>query len=315
MPAEDTPPPQFTLLGPQRRPRLAGVLRAQGRHGQRVALINAGWREREPDDGLLTEQAGGNAVNLRLWHRMQEVWEADPEFAAADRARRDALEESQALYRIGLDHVTAAIRAMTEREPRARWVHERGVADAEAVLREVDEIHLRRVQEIYGEFWVRWPPHERPAVAELRDTIARELAGVQVVVLAGGHVGVLIGALHLFTVAPAIPGPVIAWGAGAMALTDRVVLYHDRAAQGPGVPELFTPGVGLVHGLVALPSASERLDTADQWRMGLLSRRLAPSVCVALDPRVQVDVPADGTVPPETPVVDADGRIRPLGEP
>src|SRR5690554_4470007 len=96
MPAEPARPP-VTLLGPQRDPELDRVLASQGLHG-RVALVNAGWREREPDDELLSSLAGGDTVNLRLWHRMQEVWEADPEFAEADQRRRAVLEEMQELY-------------------------------------------------------------------------------------------------------------------------------------------------------------------------------------------------------------------------
>jgi len=32
--------------------------------------------------------------------------------------------------------------------------------------------------------------------------------------------------------------PVIAWSAGAMALSDRFVLFHYRAPLGPGHPEV-----------------------------------------------------------------------------
>ena len=107
-----------TLLGPQRTPRVDGVLASLGLTGARAAVINAGWREREPEDELLVGLAGGNAVNLRLWHRMQEVWDADPEFAAADRTRRVVLEEMQDLYVIALDHVIDALHAMRGRAPR-----------------------------------------------------------------------------------------------------------------------------------------------------------------------------------------------------
>ena len=50
--------------------------------------------------------------------------------------------------------------------------------------------------------------------------------------------GVLAHTLHLFDVAATATSPVIAWSAGAMALTDRIVLFHDRSPQGPGHPEV-----------------------------------------------------------------------------
>ena len=46
--------------------------------------------------------------------------------------------------------------------------------------------------------------------------------------IAGGHVGVLLRCLKLFGVSPPAELPVVAWSAGAMALTDRVVLYNDH---------------------------------------------------------------------------------------
>lgn len=306
MPPEST----VTLLGPQRNPRLDAVLRAQSLYGARIALVNPGWREREPDDGLLSSLAGGNTVNLALWHRMQEVWDADPDLAAADRRRRDQLEELQELYLLGLDHVLAAIRAIHARVPRTPSVHERALADAEQVLRDLDRIHLQRVSEVHGDFYSQWPLHERPAVMQARAAIARDLSAVQCVVVPGGHVGVLLGALHLFNVAHQIDVPVIAWGAGAMALTDLVVLFHDRAAHGPAVAELFTRGIGMVHRVVALPSARERLDLGDHLRMGILARRFAPASCLLLDEHAHVEFTRGGTVPPGSPVLATDGMAR-----
>lgn len=302
-----TGPPPLTLLGPQRNPRVDAVLTSMGLFGARVALVNAGWQERESDDWLLVEQAGGNTVNLRLWQRMQLVWDADPEFARADRDRRAQLEESQEMYLVGLEHCVLALRALLDRPARTAWLHERAVRDAEDVLRGLDRTHMARVEEIYQEFWRHWPPHERRAVAEQRDHLAGELAGADALVVAGGHVGVLLGALHLFNLAPLLRMPVIAWGAGAMAMTDEVVLFHDHAAQGPAMPEVFSGGLGRVHGVVALPSARERLDLANQRRMGILGRRFAPSQCLLLDEGAQVAIAPDGRLPAGAPVLGADG--------
>lgn len=312
MPAEDHPAP-ITLLGPQRTPRIEAVLASLQLTGGRAAIINAGWREREPEDGLLMRFAEGNAVNLRLWHRMQEVWDADPEFAAADRARRLILEEMQDLYVIALDHVVDALRVMADRAPRSARVQEMALADAEQIMREIDTRHLERVSEVHAEFWSRWPPHERAAVALLRERISSELADAEVILIPGGHVGVLVGALHLFNVGPHLRAPVIAWGAGAMALTDQVVLFHDRAAHGPSVSEVFSQGLGLVKETVALPAARERLELSNTDRMGVLARRFAPAHCLLLDERVRVDILPDGGLPDTAPVLGTDGRATVKG--
>lgn len=304
MPAEG---PSVTLLGPQRTPRVDGVLKSLGLAGARAAVINAGWREREPEDELLVGLAGGNAVNLRLWHRMQEVWDADPEFAAADRQRRVLLEEMQDLYVVALDHVIDALRAMRGRVPRSVTVQQMALADAEQIMREIDTRHLERVNEVHAEFWARWPPHEREPVRLLRQLISSELDQAEVILIPGGHVGVLVGAMHLFNVAPQLQVPIIAWGAGAMALTDRVVLFHDRAAHGASVSEVFTQGLGLVKDTVALPAARERLELTNPVRMGTLARRFAPATCLLLNERARVDIRPDGHLPDDAPVLAQDG--------
>ncbi|MCK0113450.1 hypothetical protein MWU75_14975 [Ornithinimicrobium sp. F0845] len=318
MPAEEAPHSEHsasvTLLGPQRQPRVDAVLESLQLRGARAAVINAGWREREPEDELLMSLTSGNAVNLRLWHRMQEVWEADPEFAAADQQRRMLLEEMQDLYVIALDHVVDALRTMAERVPRSIQVQRVALGDAQQIMREIDERHLARVNEIHADFWERWPPHERRAVQLLRQLISKDLADAEVVLIPGGHVGVLVGALHLFNIAPQLQVPIVAWGAGAMALTDRVVLFHDRAAHGPSVSEIFTQGLGLVRNTVALPGARERLDLGNPARMGVLARRLAPARCLLLDARVRVDILPGGELPEDAPVLADDGAVTTLGQ-
>lgn len=304
----------ITLLGPQRMPRVDSVLASLDLSGARAAIINAGWREREPEDELLLELTGGNAVNLRLWHRMQEVWEADPDFAAADQQRRVLLEEMQDLYVIALDHVIDALRTMRDRVPRSRQVQRVALADAERIMREIDTRHLARVNEIHADFWKRWPPHERRAVQLLRHLISTELEDAEVILIPGGHVGVLVGALHLFNIAPQLQVPIIAWGAGAMALTDRVVLFHDRAAHGPSVSEVFTQGLGLVRNTVALPGARERLELSNPVRMGVLARRFAPARCLLLDNHARVDILPGGDLPEDAPVLSRDGATTVMGQ-
>ncbi len=303
-PAPDRP--HITLLGPQRTPRLTQVIDGLGRSGP-FATINAGWREREPEDALLDESLHGNSINLRLWQRMQQVWEADPEFAHADRERRHTLEEMQQLYLLGLDHAMSAIETLQRHQPRDPSVQQAAIGDAEQIMRDMDARHLERVADLYATFWARTTPHERPAIARERDEISGLLAQAETVVLTGGHVGVLLGALHLFNIAPALAKPVVAWGAGAMALTDRVVLFHDRATHGPTVAETYAAGLGLVRHAVALPSARERLDLANHDRMAVLTRRFDPAYCLLLDAGAQVHIGRDGRLPAGAPVLGADG--------
>lgn len=309
MPADDT---HITLLGPQRTPHLAQVVASLGLRDARFATINAGWREREPDDALLCETLGGNTLNPRLWHRMQRVWEEDPELAQADQDRRRVLEEMQQLYLMGLDHALSALKELLRHTPRHPDVLDLAVLDAEEIVRQMDSRHIQRVEAEYAEFWHTWKPHERESTAAARAEIAHQLSQVQGIIVTGGHVGVLMGAMNLFNIAPALDVPIIAWGAGAMVLTERVVLFHDRAAHGPAIAEVYRSGLGLVRHTVALPSPSDRLDVSNARRLGLLSRRFHPAHSLLLDAGAQVHIGYDGELPPTAPVLAFDGTISTL---
>lgn len=311
MPADDT---HITLLGPQRTPHIAQVVASLGLRDARFATINAGWREREPDDGLLSETLGGDTLNPRLWHRMQRVWDEDPELAQADQDRRRVLEEMQQLYLLGLDHALSALKELLRLTPRHPEVVDLAVLDAEEIVRQMDARHIERVEAQYAEFWQHWRPHERESTARARAEIAHELSQVQGVILTGGHVGVLMGAMHLFNIAPALDVPIIAWGAGAMALTERVVLFHDRAAHGPAIAEVYRTGLGLVRHTVALPSPRDRLDVTNETRMGLLARRFDPARSLLLEAGVQVHIGYDGMLPNGAPVLASDGSASTVEE-
>jgi len=297
-----------TFLGPQRRPTLDRVLRALGVSGTIVA-ITAGWQERESDDGELMSLLGGHGVNLRLYARWMQVLADDPEFARAEREHRGVLDELQMLYQVQLDH---AMRATTEVAQRADGNPRIGALafdDAIGVLRHLDATHLARMRELNDAFFDAWHPHDRDPIADQRGQVREALAGASCLVVAGGHVGDLAHVMHLFNVAPELPDRVIAWSAGAMALTARIVLFHDRAAHGPAQSELYGQGVGVVPDLVPLPHARRRLRTDDPLRMSVLARRFAPSRCLVLDDGVTVDLGWTGELPPGARVVGEDGRI------
>jgi hypothetical protein len=132
------------------------------------------------------------------------------------------------------------------------------------------------------------------------------------VVVAGGHVGVLADVLHLFNVAASLPSAVIAWSAGAMALAERIVLFHDRSAHGPGHPESYGSGLSAFRNVVPLPHARARLLLDDAPRMAVFARRFAPARCVLLENGTRIDTGSDGSCPPGTRVLAGDGRVTTL---
>jgi len=298
------------LLGPQRRPTLEGVTRSlfpgPGLAGP-VATITAGWQEREPDDAELTAllSAGGGAVNLGLYRRWLDVQDRDPEYFAGERELAAVLAELQELYLLRLDYALRAVYAVQRRAGQAGAA---AVEDAVAAVRELDAAHLRRVNGARSEFFQRLSPHDRPVIAGHRAEVSAVLADAAALVIAGGHVGVLAEVLHLFNVAAAIGSPVIAWSAGAMALADRIVLFHDRSPQGPGHAEVYGSGLSLLRDVVLLPHARARLLLDDTPRMAVFARRFAPARCVLLETGTRIEVP-DGGWPPGTRVLGEDGHV------
>ncbi len=301
-----------TLLGPQRRPSVQHVARDLDPDAP-VAIVTAGWQEREPDDAELRELLGGRAVNLGLHGRWLDVHERDREYANAERDHDAALAELRSLYLSQLDHALLAAYAVGHaRESRPRL----GAAafnDALEVIRLVDHQHLTRIRDAQHAFFAAWRPEERPVIAHHREEVRRALAETQAVVVAGGHVGDLLRVLHLFRVEPHLPHVVVAWSAGAMALSERVILFHDFVPHGVAQTEVFGEGVGVVRGLVPLPHMRRRLRVDDPVRMSVLARRFAPDRCIVLDDGVRVPLTPGGQPPAGARVVDEAGRVVEAG--
>ena len=114
-------------------------------------------------------------------------------------------------------------------------------------------------------------------------------------VVTGGHVGVLLHLLHIFGLAAAIRPPLITWSAGAMALSDRVVLFHDRGPPGRRHPEVYAEGLGAFSGVLPFPHPGGGCGSATPTRLRLLARRFAPRVCLLLPDGVRVDLRARAT--------------------
>jgi hypothetical protein len=302
---------RVVLLGPQRRPTLDTVA-ASLPQGEPIATITAGWQERESDDAELSKLLGSRDANLGLYRRWLDVAERDPQFAAGEHAVRAILDELQALYLLRLNHALQAVYEVQRRSGSDR-LRASVLAETLAAVRDLDAAHLNRASEVRLEFYTRMPPHERPVIAGHRAEVAQALARSTALVVAGGHVGVLADALHLFNVAAALRSPVIAWSAGAMALAERIVLFHDRSAHGPGHPEVYGSGLSVVRGMVPLPHARARLLLEDAPRMAVFARRFAPARCVLLENGTRMDIDnGAGAWPPSTRVLAGDGHVTAL---
>ncbi len=301
------------LLGPQRhKPSLVEAARVLGvDEGAKIATITAGWMEREREDRELDEHFGGRTVNLDLWSRSETVLRRDPELEQALKDRLLLLRELQALYRLRLAHAMAACMQLLHRAGNEVPLRHERAASIEA-LRVLDEEHLRRVADVHEQFDARWQPVQRPAVAHERRQIEALVRDAGAVAIAGGQVAVLLNRLRLFDIASLLKGAtVLAWSAGAMALAERVVLFHNTPPHGPGHTEVFGAGLALAPALLPFPHARHRLRFDDVHRVLLTARRFAPALCVPLDDGERVDL-LDGawSFPAGTRRMGADGSVH-----
>jgi hypothetical protein len=277
----------IVLCGAQHaEPSVPRVLRELGVTGP-AALVTAGWQEREGETGVVADP-GVPVVELGLHARGEQVFADDAELAEAYKARQLKLKLMQDFYRVRIDHAALAARAVAVRSVDPELAAEEHIASL-AVLRQIDRDHLERCRAVHAAFEAAWAPRQRTVLARHIDELRAAIEPTTAIVIAGGHVAVLLNRLRLFGIAElAGPRPIVAWSAGAMALTDRVVLFHDDPPHGQAISEVLDAGLGLASELVVLPEPRLRLDLDDPVRVGELAQRYAPALCVALDHGAQI---------------------------
>ncbi len=311
-----TTPRTLTLLGPQRtEPRVRAAVSRLGSK-KSIALIAAGWEEREPEHGELEEHLGQRIRNLEPYKRGEDVFAADPELFKGMQERHDQLRGLQDRYRLRLSHALAATRGLFEmhlKDPAG----ERDLEAALEAVRVLDESHLDHVVEIQTRFEKRFKLAERRSIARHRKELQALLAESDVVCIAGGHVAILQNRMRMFGLMDLIGDrSVIAWAGGAMVLSERVILFHDTPPQGAGDAEAFDRGFGLARGIVCLPHASKRLLLDDRARVALMARRFAPAACVTLDPPAEIDATPTGWKElGHTKQLMMDGTLAAMSEP
>ncbi len=272
------------LLGPQyQTPFLRDVFPSFGIPDGPIAAVTAGWQEREAEDVELNKHLAGRAFDLELYRRAEKVFHADPELSRAHHEMQRTLRSLTRIYDRRLTFFREAILWLLE-EQGDRLLLDPEREHAFSQIRDLDAWHLKRIAEIRGEFEERFRPFEREAVARERESLSRALSSAVALVITGGHVAVLLNRLRLFGIRDMVEAkPVIAWSAGAMALTERVVLFHDHPPQGAGNAGVLERGLGFCPALVALPDGRKRLDLGNPSRVSAMARRFEPDSCIVLE--------------------------------
>lgn len=276
------PKPQRLILGPQRPITNLGEVFAKATLPEGpVAVITAGWQEAEGDLDEIQRQLERPLIDMQLYQRAEHVFFAEKILSSAYRERQDKLLELQRLYRMRLRNLVRAVQQLRREKTHLDLV----VAEerhAIAQLRALDRHHLDRISTVYAEYEDTISSSDM--LAEQTALIEDSIKDCQTVLISGGNVLVLLNRLQLFGVRHLLADRhLIAWSAGAMVLSDQVVLYHDKTPLGRREPEILGAGLGLLPGYVFLPDAKKRLRPKDTVRTGLYNKRFAPARCVTLD--------------------------------
>lgn len=275
----------------------------------KVALITTGWQENELEDDALVAQLGRPTLNLALHARSEALYVEDPDYAAASSARQQRLRLMQQFYRVRLDSIDDAAHAIGVRHV-DRAFHDEQLAISVAQFQHIDAIHLDRCQATWRAFDEAWPASARPELMRHRDEIAQIMAEASAVVISGGHIGSLLNRLRLFDVLSKLGDtPVVAWSAGAMVLTDCIVLAHDTPPFGKNIGQVLDVGLGFAPGVIVLPDTRHRVKTDEREAIARFVQRMAPRRCFGMNPGAKLIFKSQALVGGFADMLTDDGAV------
>ncbi len=315
-------PGPLLLLGPQRPdPNVTPALERVGGEGP-VVTITAGWRLDEAETDALHRAVGPDAVHLPLYQWFEECMEEMPDTREMYKERQAQLIRLKRVYRERLHRALDAVRALILTRDEDPGILNPQLEWALADVRRIDRQFVDQSRAIFGAYPEVGRPWELKRVAERRAESAELLSAARAVCIAGGHVAVLRNRMMFFGVhqqifqAWAQDTGVLAWGAGSMLLTDRIVLFYDDPPDGPSHPEILDTGLSLLQDVVLLPDAQTRLRLGDQMRVALLAGRFRPARCVGLENGAWLELEDDRLVQRgvegSATLLQADGSVVPL---
>ncbi len=273
----------LTLLGPQTNYESLRFAISDLQLQAPVALITAGWETDEHYDQEIKAAIGIEAINLNLFARTEQLFANDSELIQSLRKRQDKLRHLRDAYNDRLNHLLGAAKQIIQRQDSLINLDAERESAIEMV-RELDRQYFVRTSQIFDEYEQQLQTENRPLVARHRDVIREQLQRVNAILIAGGHVAIILNRLTIFGILEMRPElPIIAWSGGAMALSDQVVFFHDSPPQGAGNAEVNRAGLGLFHDLLPLPGARSRLNLNDRPRVELFARRFNQFRCVVFD--------------------------------
>jgi hypothetical protein len=293
--------PAPVVLGPQYpNPNVPAALAASDAAPGPVAVVSAGWRHEELETGPMEAAIGRPCKVIPLYAWFDDVQQALPQLAERYRDRQDRVQRYSELYLIRLGAALAAVHQLLVERERDPDVVDPELARAVEDVRRIDADLMARWTRLDEDYPELARPWEEGLVRARHHQAAEILEEAPAILVPGGHVAVLANRLAFFGFKELLQRaidrglPLITWSAGAMALSERVVLFYDDPPQGPGDPEVLGPGLGLLPGFVPFPHARRRLRLDDRKRVAEIAYRFAPDRCVTLENGAWLEMSEDG---------------------
>ena len=254
-----------------------------------VAVISAGWRYEEKDIDALKRAIKRDVFHIPLYEWFEGLGGVEPELSNMHKLRQKRILAHKKVYQINLESALQTwheIRGLYKSNPD---IYNQDEHEACLHVQAIDRRCVERLEEIKGDFSAIAQPWLHESALPLFEQIAYTLDRCSALILTGGHVAILRNRLAFFGLEELLQDfllegkQIFAWSAGAMCLTDRIVLYHDDPPWGEGYAEILDTGMGLLPKVVFLPHANTRLDIGNPSRIEKFARRFAPDVCICLE--------------------------------
>lgn len=280
---------QIHILGPQMpKPNIANVLNNHCRRGP-IAVISAGWRYDESEIQALTRDIQREVYHLPLYEWFDEMGAIEPELSGLHRMRQRRIKAYKKVYQLQLKAALDVWEQVRELYKKNRSLYDQDEQEACQHVCEIDEACLSRLEEIRDDFSALQQPWLHETAIPLFERIAYTFSQCAGVIITGGHVPVLRNRMYFFGLEHLLRETLeegrhlFAWSAGAMTLTDRIVLYYDDPPLGIRHPEILDTGLGIISDTIFLPHASTRLKLSEPERIEKFARRFQPATCICLE--------------------------------
>ena len=343
-------PINLYILGPQRpSENLSEIVQSHLSSGQLslqggpISVITSGWRHDEGEIQPLREAIPLPLLSLPLYHWFDELGRVEKELAKQHKSRQRLIKQYKKFYRRRLQnglHLWRSLEDLSQKEILEKEILEKEISISRDLHQnvpygfELEEIcsdvrrcdedvlnRLRQIRDLYPDLQNPWT---HPSAQPYHQRIKEILDSSQALFIAGGHVAILRNRMNFFGLHHVIRDflmsgkPIYSWSAGAMVLSEKIVLYYDNPPQGEGHPEILDEGLNIFRNMIMFPHAHERLDLNDTNRIKKLAKRFAPQLCIGLESNAYLHF--DGStihdLGPERSsfVMTADGLLKSLND-